>query len=303
MDREPGFVLGREGGLRTHDGFSLPDPSWVIGKQALLGVKVTREGARTVMHPVVRRIPFQWQGVHYQDGDDQPFLLLHNSGGGFIEDDSSILEVRTEAGTRCLLTTTGASKFYKCENGGNCTDRIAVDIGPRALFEYLPDEIIPYRDSDSVRIARYDARADSRFFISDILTAGRIGFRDGEAFLFRSMRSEMSVRIDGRLVWMDRLVATSPRAVTDLRELWGGYQVVGTVLAYGNDLPASLDDELADAGDADDEARIAFTRLGSLICIRILANEVWRVHEAVQRCWSLLRPALAHKPARVINKP
>lgn len=113
----------------------------------------------------------------------------------------------------------------------------------------------------------------------------------------------MSVRIDGRLVWMDRLAATSPRAVSDLRELWGGYQVVGTVLVHGTDLPAALDDTLAEACEIDDEARSGFTRLDNLICIRILSNEVWRVHEAVQRFWSLLRPALAHKPARIINKP
>ena len=146
MDREPGFVLGREGGLRTHDGFSVPDPSWVIGKQALLGVKVTREGARTVMNPVVRRIPYQWSGVHYQDGDDQPFLLLHNSGGGFIEGDSSILEVRTEADTRIArratrsttqASTSGPLWFRKMDRNNDGDLSPHEFLGPRAAFDKL----------------------------------------------------------------------------------------------------------------------------------------------------------------------
>ena len=44
------------------------------------------------------------------------------------------------------------------------------------------------------------------------------------------------------------------------------------------------------------------TRMGDLVVCRILAGEAWHCHEAILAAWSVLRPALAGKPARPIRK-
>ena len=95
----------------------MPDPSWEIGKHALMNVRVSLINGRSEMQPSSWRIPYQWQGAHYQDNDDQPFLLLINSGGGFVEGDSASFHATLDPGTRALITTTAASKYYKCPEG------------------------------------------------------------------------------------------------------------------------------------------------------------------------------------------
>src|SRR5262249_13793229 len=113
---------------------ALPDPSWAIGKHALLVLRALRRRGRTEVDPIARRIPYQWLGHVFQDHDDQPFVLLHNSAGGFVEGDAAELHVLAEPGTRSLFTTTGATKFYKCKAVGSSCDLVSFSVGEEALL-------------------------------------------------------------------------------------------------------------------------------------------------------------------------
>ncbi len=305
MDREPRAVRECEGegrlGLRGR--FAVPDPAWIIGKNALLTVTAKLENGRTELEPVTRRIPYQWQGCYYQDRDDQPFLLRHNSGGGFIEDDTAHLQIAAEAGTRFLMTTTAAGKFYKSEHGGVCRDLIEIELADDCLFEYLPDEVILYAHSRAERSLRVWAKPTSRVFLSDVISAGRINYREGEAFAFDSLRSECDLRIDARRAWLDRLIADTPAQIADLADLWGGYQHMGTIVAYAPDLPTAAEDLVHEALLRTPDVKAAVTRLGNIVCVRMLGDAPWQLHETIYEAWAALRPAIAGKRARPINKP
>lgn len=303
MDREPRAVRECEGGVSLAERFARPDPSWVIGKHALLTVTAKRENGRTILQPVARRIPYQWQDGYYQDRDDQPFLLLHNSGGGFIEGDTAHLQISADAGTRFLMTTTATGKFYKSEHGGMCRDLMDIELGDDCLFEYLPDEVIPYARSRAERSLRVSAQPTSRIFLSDVISAGRINFRTGEAFAFDRFRSECELRIGPRRAWLDRLVAETPEQIADLSALWGGYRHMGTIVSYAPDFPAGIEDRVHAALESTPDVHAGVTRLGNVVCVRMLGQEVWQLHETVYAVWSTIRPALADKAARPINKP
>jgi urease accessory protein len=289
--------------LNLADRFALPDPNWVIGKNALLTVVAKREGDRTVLQPVSRRIPYQWQDGYYQDRDDQPFLLLHNSGGGFIEGDTAHLQISAEAGARFLMTTTAANKFYKCDQGGSCADVMDIELADDCLFEYLPDEAIPYARSRASRSLRVSAQPTSRVFLSDVISAGRINYRDGESFAFTSFRSECELRVGPRRAWLDRLIAETPEQIGDLAALWGGYRHMGTIVCHAPDLPTGIEDVVHAAFDRTPDVKAGVTRLENIICVRMLGREAWEVHETVYEVWAALRPMLAGKQARRINKP
>lgn len=303
MDREPRLVRECEGGVGLFERFAVPDPSWIIGKHALLTVTAKRENGRTELQPVTRRIPYQWQGCYYQDRDDQPFLLLHNSGGGFIEGDTAHLQIAAEAGTRFLMTTTASGKFYKSEHGGMCRDLMDIELADDCLFEYLPDEVIPYARSRTERSLRVWAKPTSRVFLSDVISAGRINYRNGEAFAFESFRSECELRIGPRLAWLDRLIAETPEQIADLAGLWGGHRHMGTIVSYAPDLPAGVEDQVHAALQRTPEVRAAVTRLGNIVCVRMLGQQAWQLHETIYEAWAALRPVIAGKAARPIVKP
>ena len=277
------------------------DPSWTVGNHALMNVHAVRRNGRTEMDPRGWRIPYQWQGTHYQDNDDQPFLLLINSGGGFVEGDVAELHALLEANTRALITTTAASKFYKCPEGRTSSELVDIEVGPYALLEYYPDESIPFSHARVERRTRIKLAATSRLFATDIIAAGRVYFAGGEAFAFDSLRSEFAIEIDGETVLIDRLLATEREEVGMLRELWDGGTHMATVVARGNiaaDTEARIEEWLA----VMPLRSFGATRIRDLVVCRILSDEAWICHDAVQAVWSIVRPFVAGKPARPIRK-
>lgn len=281
---------------------ALPKSDWIIGKHALLNVHAVRRNGRTEIDPKSWRIPYQWQGCHYQDNDDQPFLLLINSGGGFVEGDASDLHAKLEPNTRALITTTSASKFYKCLNNSISREIANFSVGEGALLEYLPDEAIPFAKARVERQMRFDLASSARLFATDMIAAGRIHYRDGEAFSFSSLRSDFLVLIDGREVLVDRLIAQDAEEVEALARLWDGAMHLATVVSYAPDLPGHIEDEVNASLTKLDVRTGGVTRLGDMIVCRILSDEAWRCHEAVYAVWAVLRPSLAGKAARPIRK-
>jgi urease accessory protein len=254
--------------------------------------------------PIARRIPYQWLGYVFQDHDDQPFVLLHNSAGGFVEGDAAELHVVAEPGTRSLFTTTAATKFYKCKAVETSSDVVSFSVGEEALLEYLPDEVIPFAMSRIERTTRVALHPSSRLFASDVISAGRVSYGAGELFAFASMRSQFEVRIDGRVVVLDRLVACEPEDVAALSRLWGGHRHLAMVATYAPNLPHSLVEQVQEKCKAlVGSCEAGATMLNGVIFVRILAERTWQAHEAVYRIWEIVRPVIGGKPAHPIRKP
>ena len=280
----------------------LPDPAWIVGKHALMNVRATSRRGRTEIDPLRWRIPFQWQGCHYQDHDDQPFMLLVNSGGGFVEGDVSHFHAVLEPGTRALFTTTASSKFYKCPGGGVSREIVDLHVGEEALLEFCPDEAIPFARSRVHRINRIAMAPTARLFATDMVSAGRVHYGAGEVFRFDHLVSEFRIAIGGRLVALDRLVATRPGTIAALERLWLGRLHMAQAFAYAPDLAAGVEDEVHEAMADVEGTEAGVTRIGQLVIVRILSHETWQAHEALFKAWAALRPAIAGKPARPIRK-
>ena len=279
-----------------------PDPDWIVGTHALMNVHAHRRNGRTEIDPHSWRIPFQWQGCHYQDHDDEPFMLLLNSAGGFVEGDVSQFHATLDPGTRALFTTTASAKFYKCLEQKTSREIVDILIGPDALLEYLPDEAIPFERSRVQRINRITMDESSRMFATDMISAGRVHYGDGEAFDFDSLVSEFEIRLGDRTIALDRLRATTPEAIAALPRLWHDAYHMATVFAYAPDLPPDIEDEVLALCEDVADTESGVSRIGNLVILRILSGETWQAHEAIFNAWQALRPAVANKPARPISK-
>ena len=279
-----------------------PDPEWIVGKYALMNVRAQRRQGRTEIDPLCWRIPFQWQGCHYQDHDDQPFMLLVNSGGGFVEGDVSHFHGVLEPGTRALFTTTASSKFYKCPGGAVSREIVDLHVGGDALLEFCPDEAIPFARSRVHRINRIVLEPSSRLFATDMVSAGRVHYGAGEVFRFHHLVSEFRITIGGRLAALDRLMATEAEAIGSLERLWQGRRHMAQAFAYAPDLAAGVEDGVHEALAGVDGTEAGVTRIGNLVIVRILSHETWQAHEALFGAWTALRPQIAHKNARPILK-
>ncbi|HEY9225353.1 MAG TPA: urease accessory protein UreD, partial [Gemmatimonadaceae bacterium] len=126
----------------------------------------------------------------------------------------------------------------------------------------------------------------------------------GELFAFASMRSQFELRIGGRMVVLDRLVAREPEDVAALSRLWGGQRHLAMVAAYAPNLPPSVVEQVQETCTSlVRSSEAGATMVDGVVVARILAERVWQAHEAIYRIWETVRPVIGGKPARPIRKP
>jgi urease accessory protein len=135
-----------------------------------------------------------------------------------------------------------------------------------------------------------------------MIAAGRIHHAQGEAFAFDSIDSEFKIEVEGEVRLLDRLVAKTPDDVAALRRLWNDATMMATVVGYGSVLPEGIEDMIETKLAGLELKSFGASRNEDMVVCRILADEAWACHEAIQACWTLMRPALAGKSARVIRK-
>jgi len=278
------------------------DKDWIIGKHPFMHLKAWQSRGRTRAEPVRCRTPYQWLGCHYQDADDEPFIPLVNTAGGYVEGDRSELHIDVYDGARTLVTTTNATKYYKSFSGGVASERTTIRLGHESLVEYVPDEAIPFGDSRIDRRSEIYLRETSRLFLGDILSAGRVHYGQGETFEFASLLSTLNIYVEGQPLMMDRINARNSADVAGLQRLWHGYNHLLSVTMFAPSMPNGLVDEIRRRIRNSDGIGGASSK-GNLLSVRALLPATWKSHDLMYEIWGEARPWLAGKPAGTILKP
>ncbi|MGP9488507.1 urease accessory protein UreD [Glutamicibacter sp. AOP38-B1-38] len=139
---------------------------------------------------------------HYLDDSAQVCYTIVNPGGGYLGADRYGIEVEVEAGSSLLLTTQSATKVYRTPQG-EASQEMLVRLGPGAVLEYLPDQLIAYRDASYRQELVVDMAADASLVQFEILTPG--WSPDGTLFRYDQLRLRTQVRVEGKLAVLDNL--------------------------------------------------------------------------------------------------
>ncbi len=255
------------------------------GWAASLELGFARRDDRTVLAERRQRGPLAVQRPFYPESGVCHVYLLHPPGGVAGGDDLDI-RVRVGQGARALITTPGATKFYRSA-GPQARVRQRLRVEPGGMLEWLPQELILFPGA-RVRVAtEVDLIADARLIAWEVQTLGRPAlaerFSPGEADL------GFAVRRDGRPLLLERLRLG---AEADLSGPSGlrGLPVCGALVAG----PAGLED-LAAARALDLPAAVpalGLTLVDGLLVARCLAPRIEPVQVALRGLWGLLRPRL-----------
>ena len=261
------------------------------GWQACLELGLEKRGLRTVAAHRRHYGPLAVQRPFYPEGDVCHLYLLHPPGGVVGGD---TIDIRVRAGTRAraLVTTPGATKFYRSAGAtAAVTQTLQVDAG--AVLEWLPQEAILFQGAVARQQTRVELATGACFAGWDILCLGRPA--NAEPFVPGRLDISLEVWRDGVPVLIDRL------RVDDDGDLGGAaglrrHPVTATLLAT----PATVDDvqqlrELAFAGGTE----LGVTLLDDLLAARLLADDTAAAKEVLQTAWRMLRPGYGGRPAQL----
>ena len=268
-----------------------------------MNVRARDRRGRTEIDPLCWRIPFQWQGYHYQDHDDQPFMLLVNSGGGFVEGDVCALPCRAGAGHPGAVHHHGIEQVLQVPGRRRLArDRRPPGGGGRAAG------VLPGR-GDPLRPQPGGAGQPDRAGTLRPALRHRHGLGPAACTMARARSSASTI-------W-SRSSASSSAAARSPSTAWsrpsprpsrrwsgcgrGGATWRPRLPTRPTSRPASRT-AFTRPSTAVEGTEAGVTRIGQLVIVRILSDETWQAHEALFNAWAALRPAIAGKHARPIRK-
>ena len=239
--------------------------------------------------------PLRLQKPLYPEGPGVAHLLLIHPPAGIAGGDRLEIDIAVAADARALVTTPGAAKWYRSD-GARAHQVVTLGVARGACLEWLPQESIVFDRADVATSTTIACERGAACIGWDIVVLGRRAA--GERFERGSMRQDLSLSSEGRVVWRERTRLAGADALIASPVGWGGQCVTGVLWAWG----ATLADDALERCRALAMARsqAGITVLGDgLVVARALSDSAESVRELFHELWTIIRPAIgaATQPA------
>ncbi len=297
----PNLNQGEAATPRTHT---------TMGWHGHLQLHYRRDGARTTAFDR-HHGPLRVLQRLYPEGEAICHHVLVHPPGGVVAGDVLALDATLADGSHAVITTPGATRFYRSD-GPLAQQQVQASVGPGARLEWLPLESIAHRGCQVQNSLHFDLAPGGQMLGWDVLA---LGLPAAQA-PFDSGRFVQQIQLPG--LWLERgvfdghdsLLLSSPLGLaghTVLATLW----LADGAVAHG-DSPAQLDRCRTEALTDTARALIAASALPTtagisaphprLLVLRALGHRVEPVMallQAVRAAWRQLHWGLAANPPRV----
>jgi len=255
---------------------------------AKLRLGFRKSPGKTLLAERSRQGPLAVQKALYPEGDLCHVYLLHPPGG-VAGGDSLNISVGVARDASALVTTPGATKFYRSVGPWAHQHQI-LEITDGAL-EWLPQENILFPGAKALLQTSVDLRGSAAFIGWEIHCLGRPAvderFDHGEAIF------SFDLRRDGQPLLHERLHIADEKALLGTAGLRGN-PVMGTLYATLEErLPLELiQQEIVDKH----RHELGVTQMDGLFVARYLGDSTERARRLFTDIWKLLRPTVLKRP-------
>ena len=201
------------------------------GKVGALVLKLEHDPGRqrTVAKEQYSKVPLYTQRVLYLEESlpSMAYMYIMSPSGGILQGDRYRMDITLTNNAFFHLTTQGATRLYRMDKN-YATQLVNITVGEGCYFEYIPDQIIPYRNSRFYQKVTLNTHDNSTMVYSEILVPGRVG--SGESFEYDICYLKTSANNqNGDLRFIDiALLEPKKRNIKNFGVL-EGFDVVGTV--------------------------------------------------------------------------
>jgi urease accessory protein len=234
--------------------------------------------------------PLVVQKPLYPEGEAVCHAIVVHPPGGIAGGDELKLHVHAEPNAAALLTTPGATKWYRSA-GALAKQRVALAV--QGQIEWLPQETIVFDGALADAAIEADLAAGASLIGWDIVCLGRTG--SGERFARGSYRSSLQVRREGRLLWLERGRIDGGGRLLESPAGLNGQPVFGTLFASFPALESKILVELR--RQQPEQGDCAVTLLPGILLARYLGDSCEAARRYFIALWRILRPALAGRAA------
>jgi urease accessory protein len=159
-----------------------------VGKAGKIGALVLRleqdsSTRKTSVKEQYSRVPLYAQRALYLEEalPNMAYMYIISPSGGILQGDRYRMDITLRNRAFAHITTQGATRIYRMEKN-YATQIVNIDVGDGCYFEYIPDQVIPYRDSRFYQEANLRIHDNATMLYSEVITPGRVA--SGEHFRY-----------------------------------------------------------------------------------------------------------------------
>ncbi|WP_210519527.1 urease accessory protein UreD [Hymenobacter terricola] len=158
-------------------------------------------------------------------------VVLSSYGGGMVAGDAIRLRISGGADTQLILSTQASTKIFRSIDGAVAEQHTVGELGENALAVVFPDPVVLQAESRYRQTQEWNIQPTALLLLVDWFHSGRMDL--GERFAFTSLHSELRVRVDGRLVLLDRFAFRPEEHIAAAPANFAGYQTFFSVFLVG----------------------------------------------------------------------
>jgi urease accessory protein len=231
----------------------------------------------------------------YPEGPGICHNVIVHPPGGLVQGDLLEVDVHVQAGAHALLSTPGATRFYRCD-GEPATQAVQLRLASGARCEWLPLETIAYDGCQARNRLELQLDAGAELIAWDVLC---LGLPAAQRPFTRGVVEQTMVWPG---VWLERarLAADDRRLLASRTGLDGQTALATLVLACGTPQPRDRREHLLDSLRSVIDRHPLAPRCGAtspddrLIVVRALAAQSEPLMELWQSLWGVMRREAWH---------
>lgn len=263
------------------------------GWQAQLDLEYGLRGAKTRLTHKSQSGPLAVQRSFYPEGNTCHNYLLHPPGG-VVGGDSLQINVSAGAGAHCLLTTPGATKFYRCEPQQIARQVQRISVADGGVVEWLPQPNIFFNAANVSLATHIDVAPGARFIGWEMHCFGRPASH--EPFASGAVCSQTRVTVADELRLVEQFNTLNDAALLAATGLRGLAMQGSFIAAPCNDGHRKiLEQILLSKWGQQYPHPCGLTLVDEVLVLRALGQQAESMLALFTRLWTELRGEWLHK--------
>ena len=260
------------------------------GKMGILRLRLEKDSdsGKTIIKEQFSRAPLLTQRAIYLEETlpAMAYLYIISHSGGILQGDRYRIDITLGKNTYAHVTTQGATRIYKMEKN-YASQLIDITVGDKSYFEYIPDQIISFRNSRFYQEVILNIHDNATMIYSEVIVPGRV--ESGEAFEYDICYLKIIGRNQlGKTRFMDIVKLDPKNEGLRIEGILGKFKVVGTTYIvtkahYVKDLRYEINELIKSDEDKGHNILYGISVLPARqgIIIRLLGNSAEDVKETI----------------------
>ena len=194
-----------------------------------LGLEGDPERGKTVVKEQYSKVPLFTQRALYLEESipSMAYMYIISPSGGILQGDRYRMDIKLKNNAYAHITTQGATRVYRMENNF-ATQIVNVVVDDGCYFEFVPDQIIPYRNSRFYQTVNLNVHDNATMVYSEIIVPGRVA--TGESFEYDiCYMKALAKNQKGRIRFIDIAILEPKKRNLKTLGILGNFDVVGSM--------------------------------------------------------------------------